>query len=400
MRIVDKWAGVPLCAALTLARKISDRLFPNKPDQPKKILFVKLAEQGATVLAYPAIRRAVQMVGKENVFFLVFQENRFILDAMDLIPQQNVIPIKTKSLFSIITDSLDAFRRIKNEKINVAVDFEFFARSSAVYTFLSGASIRVGLHSFFGEGPYRGDLMTHRINFNPHLHVSQTFESMVQAAGISPDSLPTFDQPAPPIETTLPEFQPAPHEVQQVRDMLNKEMNASHAGPIILLNANCSDLLPIRSWPADRYVELAQKILEKYPDAHIGFTGDPNEAPFAQKLVDRVANPRCFCLAGKTTLRQLIVLYSQAKILVTNDSGPAHFASLTPIHVVTLFGPETPSLFAAKTPRNHVLWANLTCSPCVSAYNNRQTPCKNNKCMKQITTDQVFNTVCNILETT
>ena len=30
---------------------------------------VKLAEQGATVLAYPALRRAVEMVGRENVYF-------------------------------------------------------------------------------------------------------------------------------------------------------------------------------------------------------------------------------------------------------------------------------------------------------------------------------------------
>ena len=44
----------------------------------------------------------------------------------------------------------------------------------------------------------------------------------------------------------------------------------------------------------------------------------------------------------------LMVLYTMCEILVTNDSGPAHFASLTPINVVTLFGPETPDLFAAR----------------------------------------------------
>ena len=57
-------------------------------------------------------------------------------------------------------------------------------------------------------------------------------------------------------------------------------------------------------------------------------------------------------LAGKTTLRQLLVLYTLAEVLVTNDSGPAHFATLTRIRVVMLFGPETPELFAARTSRN------------------------------------------------
>jgi ADP-heptose:LPS heptosyltransferase len=31
------------------------------------------------------------------------------------------------------------------------------------------------------------------------------------------------------------------------------------------------------------------------------------------------------------TLRDLLVLYTLADVLVTNDSGPGHFSSLTPI---------------------------------------------------------------------
>jgi ADP-heptose:LPS heptosyltransferase len=45
------------------------------------------------------------------------------------------------------------------------------------------------------------------------------------------------------------------------------------------------------------------------------------------------------------TLRQVLVLYTRSEILVTSDSGPAHFASMTPIRVVTLSGSETPALF-------------------------------------------------------
>jgi ADP-heptose:LPS heptosyltransferase len=85
-------------------------------------------------------------------------------------------------------------------------------------------------------------------------------------------------------------------------------------------------------------------------------------------------------------------------VLVTNDSGPAHFATLTPIRVVTLFGPETPALFAAQTPRNTALWAGIICSPCVNAFNNRQSPCRNNLCMQAITVDQVFQATCHAYE--
>jgi ADP-heptose:LPS heptosyltransferase len=164
--------------------------------------------------------------------------------------------------------------------------------------------------------------------------------------------------------------------------------------PLILLNPNASDLLPLRRWPIDRYVELAKRLIEKYPEVWIGFTGAPDETAAAEALARQTGSPRCVSFAGKTTLRELLVLYTLAKVLVTNDSGPAHFATLTPIRVVTLFGPETPALFAARTPRNAVLWAGIVCSPCVNAYNNRQSSCKNNVCMQAITVEQVFEATC------
>jgi len=92
------------------------------------------------------------------------------------------------------------------------------------------------------------------------------------------------------------------------------------------------------------------------------------------------------------------VLYTLSELLITNDSGPAHFAALTPASVLTLFGPETPSLFGAPTPRSTSLWLGLACSPCVNAYNNRQSPCRNNRCMQGITVERVFTEAVRILE--
>jgi ADP-heptose:LPS heptosyltransferase len=102
-------------------------------------------------------------------------------------------------------------------------------------------------------------------------------------------------------------------------------------------------------------------------------------------------------MAGKTTLRQLLVLCTLAEVLVSNDSGPAHFATLTDVDVVVLFGAETPQLFAGTSPRTHALWAGLACSPCINAFNNRASPCRNNVCMQTIAVDDVFDEVCKCL---
>ncbi len=64
---------------------------------------------------------------------------------------------------------------------------------------------------------------------------------------------------------------------------------------------------------------------------------------------------------------------------------------------MTLFGPETPLLFSAPGPRHHSIWAGIACSPCINAFNNRQTSCRDNVCMQRITVDQVFETVSRIL---
>jgi ADP-heptose:LPS heptosyltransferase len=223
------------------------------------------------------------------------------------------------------------------------------------------------------------------------------FESMVEALTRDPAMLPTFDF-KPPATQSFANFKPAPGEAAEVDALLRRENPAVGSAPLILLNPNASDLLPLRRWPPVRYVELARRLLERYPDLFIAFTGAPAEATANNRLAAEVQSNRVIPLAGKTTLRQVLVLYLRSEILVTNDSGPAHFASLTPIHVVTLFGPETPELFGARSPNAEFLYVGIACSPCVNAYNNRQSVCRNNICMQAITVDDVFEKITRIYD--
>ena len=396
LQLIDRWIGIPVCGVLTLLRRLTGGGSATSGSKPRKILFVKFAEQGSTVLAYPAILRAIEMVGRANVYFIVFEENRFILEVMRALPPENIIVVRHNSFIDLVLQAVRALWRIWRLQIDAAVDLEFFSRSSAALTFLTGARSRAGLHTFFGEGPYRGDLMTHRLLYNPYLHTSQMFQLMIEALRQAPESLPTQPGPAPLIETRLPEFAPSPSEQEGVHEILRRAgwPGPENEAPLILLNANASDLLPLRRWPAERYIELARLLLERFPEINIALTGAQDEARDIEKIAHEVGSPRCFSLAGKTTLRQLLVLYTLSELLITNDSGPAHFGSMTPITVITLFGPETPLLFAARTPRSVPIWMGIACSPCVNAYNNRQSPCQDNVCMQQITTARVFEEAC------
>jgi len=140
----DRVVFAPICFALTVFRRITGGRDATAPPDPKSILFVKLAEQGSTVLAAGAIRRAIDRVGRDNVYFLVFEENRFILDVMGLVPEENVLTVPTRSTLGMARGALAALRRLRARGIDAAVDLEFFARFSAVLTYLSGARYRVG----------------------------------------------------------------------------------------------------------------------------------------------------------------------------------------------------------------------------------------------------------------
>src|SRR6266513_4802800 len=259
----DRWVGVPLCAILTILRRILESAGRPGPRQVERILFVKFAEQGSTVLAYPAILRAIEMVGRKNVYFVVFEDNRFVLDAMEVIPDGNVITIATKSLFGLATGALRAVLQARKIGVDAVVDMEFLTRFSAIVTFTTGAKSRVGFHTFFGDGPYRGDLMTHRLLYNPHLHTSQMFEAMVEALTRDPTVLPTFDF-IPSASQSLARFRSSPSEVAEINALLQSENPRIASAPLILLNPNASDLLPLRRWPSSRYVELARRLLERY----------------------------------------------------------------------------------------------------------------------------------------
>jgi ADP-heptose:LPS heptosyltransferase len=392
---IDRRVGVPLCFLLTAARRIGDLLGGGRPGGPvSSILFLKLAEQGSTVLAHEAVRQAVARVGRENVHFLVFEENRFIVDVIGLVPPENVHTVRTASAWAAATSGARALMELRRRRFDACVDMEFFVRFSAAMSFLTGARNRVGFHVYFGEGPYRGDLLTHRVLYNPHLHTSRSFTSLVLALDADPTAFPTFGI-VPPESPALPVFRPGDAEVSGVRGIL-AGLGVPDSARLVLLNANSGDLLPLRRWDEANYGALAARLAAEFPDAWIGFTGSPEEAPRIEQIARSVDSPRCVCLAGRTTLRQLLVLFGLSEVLVTNDSGPAHFAALTGIDVVSLFGPETPLLFAAQGPRSHPIWAAVACSPCINAFNNRQTACRDNVCMKAITVDRVFESVCAI----
>jgi ADP-heptose:LPS heptosyltransferase len=301
-----------------------------------------------------------------------------------------VLVVRTHRPVVLLWDLLATAWRARRLRIDATVDMEFFSRASAILAFLTGARRRVGLHRFTSEGPYRGDLMTHRVQYNPYLHTAAAYYLMVEALRADPSEVPLMKVPAPAIDFAAPRFKPADDEVERVQGIMGRVAGRELSGPIVLLNPNASDLLPLRRWATEKFIELGRRILDEHPEVTIAITGAPSEREAAVRIAEAIGpRQRVISLAGHTSLRELIVLYTLCDVLVTNDSGPGHFSSLTEITSIVLFGPETPAVFGPLGPNTHAVRADLACSPCVNAFNHRFSPCNNNVCMQIISVDEV-----------
>jgi ADP-heptose:LPS heptosyltransferase len=309
-----------------------------------------------------------------------------------MIPPENVLVIRAKKPVTLFLDLLRTTWQARWIGIDATIDMEFFSRASAILAFLTGARRRVGLHRFTSEGPYRGDLLTHRVQHNSQLHVAAAYYMLVEALNADPQEIPLVKAPVPTADFSAPRFVPKPGEVERVQATFDRLAGRPVQRPIVLLNPNASDLLPLRRWPTEKFIELARRILADHPDVTLALTGAPDEADAVRKVA-RDISPDVLTLAGETTLRELFVVYTIADVLVTNDSGPGHFSSMTDITSVVLFGPETPDVFGPLGPHTNVVRTNLACSPCVNAFNHRFSPCNNNVCMQQIGVDEVYRIV-------
>ena len=404
MRAIDHWVGVPLCAIVSPVIALIDgikNVFNRGPETPKKLLFIELSEMGSAILVDPAMRNA-QARGAE-IFFLIFKSNRASLTLLNTVKPENIFTIDSSSLGGLIKDTLLFLLLARKHRIDTVIDLELFSRFTALLTGMCGARRRVGYHIFHGEGLWRGFMLTRKVHYNPHIHITKNFLSLIHAAFAQKIEVPFSKIEIPDSEVRLEQAIINPSALEKVGERIEKLAKEAdiHYAPrknrLILINPNASDLLPQRRWAQQRFSELIQAIHQKYPDDLILITGSPAEFAYVEK-VRAVANIKnALNFAGQVSFAELPPLYTLSDVMVTNDSGPGHFSAVTPLRTVVLFGPETPALYGS-VGNSIAITANLACSPCVSAANHRKTPCHDNVCMQAITVPQVLDKVIKQLQ--
>ena len=397
MRKVDYFAGVPLCALVTPFIKLANLFSKQNALTPRKVLFIELSEMGSAILVDPAMRK-MQTAANAELFFVIFKGNAASLRLLNTVPVANVFTIRENNLWNLAIDSLHFLRWTRKNKIDTVIDLELFSRYSALLAGLCGAVKRVGFHAFYNEGLYRGAMLTHRVANNQTLHIAKNFIALVNAALASKAERPYSKTIIDDNEIKLARAPVDESVITAMRERIREELPSydEMRHRIVLINPNASDLLPQRRWMPEHFVTVMRDLLANTEDLLVLITGAPAEREQAENLKKQVAHERCVNFAGKQKLEELPALYQMAELMLTNDSGPGHFSSVTDLRTFVLFGPETPLLYGSlgnSTP----IYAGLACSPCVSAANHRKTPCKDNVCLQVIKPETVLSQLHNAL---
>ena len=392
-RWVDRWVGIPLCAVVSCIDFISQRLKAktNADATPRAIVIILLSEMGSLVLAHDMFARLKSRYPHAELHALLFGKNREILDLMRVIKPEHVHTVDDRSLFFLLSSLWQCIKQLRSAKVNVAIDCELFSRISSLLSYASGASVRVGFHRHTQEGLYRGSHINRRAPYNPYQHISSQFLTLARA--IDSTAVPKSKLPV-----MLPTKAPPPVQLdaQLVLDIQTRLANdfSTIAGKPLVLVYPGGGVLPIRAWPLDSYTALCNGLVQD--GCAVAVIGLKDDQALAQLLVANVKSVNSggsvIDLTGYTrSIAELLALFHVAKLLVTNDGGPGQFAALTPIWTVMLFGPETPALYAPLTPKCHSFYSQWPCSPCLTAYNHRNSFCDgDNQCLKVISPDAVL----------
>ena len=396
-RWVDRWAGIPLCAAVSAWEALANRFKPRTKlrveadTAPRAIVIILLSEMGSLVLAHDMFTRLKTRYPNAQLHALLFGKNREILDLMRVIDPANVHTVNDKSLPGLLTSLWRAIGELRRAHVDVAIDCELFSRISSLLSYASGASVRVGFHRHTQEGLYRGSHINRRVPYNPYRHISAQFLTLVRA--IDSTASPTSKLPVVVTSKAPPHVQLDTALTQSISTRLASDFPTVTGKPLVLVYPG-GGILPIRAWPLASYTALCEGLVKD--GCAVAVIGLKDDQALARELVANVKQSQpssaVVDLTGYTrSIAELLALFHVAQLLVTNDGGPGQFAALTPIWTLMLFGPETPALYAPLTPKCYSFYSQWPCSPCLTAYNHRSSYCDgDNQCLKVIAPDAVL----------
>jgi len=147
---------------------------------------------------------------------------------------------------------------------------------------------------------------------------------------------------------------------------------------------------PAKRWLPERFAEVASAVAEQRSVQWILF-GTASDLEVGRTIVTTLGD-HCVNRIGETTLEELISELRECRLLLTNDTGTMHLATMLGVPVVAIFGSTEDRLTGPLGAENIVMRHHVECSPCFL----RECPI-DFRCMKAVTSEEVTAKVLSLL---
>jgi len=159
--------------------------------------------------------------------------------------------------------------------------------------------------------------------------------------------------------------------------------------PLVVLNPG-ANYGSAKCWPAEKYAALSDRLVHEC-GATVVASLSPKERAIGDRLTAAAREPlRVFVDLGIGLLRALV---KRCDLLVSNDTGPRHFAPAFGVPVVTVFGSSDPAWSQTWFEKERIVKLDLECQPCMA----RTCPLKHHACMRDLSVDAVFEAAAGLL---
>jgi heptosyltransferase-1 len=297
-------------------------------DSLKNILIIKPSSLGDIVLALPALTALRKSFPDAKISWLIrtefapILENHPHLDEIILFDRKFLgkawfHPVASRSLLSLI-------RRLRRAEFDAVIDFQGLFRTASL-AWLSGCKKRFGLAN---AREFAHLFYTHKIKQTKDcIHLVDFYLKIIKAAGAT-----ELD-----VQFVLPQHPEAADSVSR----LLQSQNITPDNYVVFIPGSAHE---DKRWPIERFAELAERISSQF-GLPIVATGDAGESSLIEKLKDLSKVP-VVNIAGKTSLSELVVLLNNARLVVSNDTGPGHIAAALSTPLVLMFSWSNPARIA------------------------------------------------------
>jgi len=313
--------------------------------EKKRLLVLRYRFIGDTILTIPFLRNLRRAEPQAHIAWLVAPGSSDIVKGIPYVDEliywdPVTIHADSRGTHRSLADKWAFIRGLRSMRFDKAYVLKR-SLSSAIIAWLSGASERIGF-----DTECRGFFLTKRVPYRHDQHEVQNFLDVLRA-----DNITIRDDY---LEAWLTDSERA------FADNFLMQSGFTDKQKIIALHPFTAN--PPRAWHLDNFIELANRLQEKYC-ARVLIFGGKRDSSHIEYLKGKIS-PEPVMVVGTTTLRESMALLERCSLLVCNDSGIMHLAAAMQIPLVALFGPQSPVKFGPWGEKCRVLYKAYPCSPC------------------------------------